>query len=299
MYLTFKFAALRPGETAHFSFVYLSKDSLESSALDSVSGAVMAQPTDMVSGTVALFSAVASRHAILGCAFSVFAVKSAVSPSSAWYPLGSVGYAESSNVSICNITSSAAVFSSGSAQVSVSMTTAGGSYSATRAIVISNAATSYCFSTAGGGGSFVFEPDLLSSLGVSRCAGSSSASRVSFYREYFAKDEMVSQLIEAVLTAPYSVSVNVSDLEAGTTIYVKAVAQLTTAEETVSVFTGTVGSWPRPTESPSSAPSVSPVSVSMGSYCDSSAESGPADCSSGDVYLAGAPWVGDRVGSLV
>jgi hypothetical protein len=263
-----------------FSYVHLARDSSESEALASVSVPVLVQPTDAVSGSAALVSALVTRYNLLQCDFSVYGNKSSVSSVAAWYSLGSVSFQASAGVSSCSLNFDSSVFADGVAHVSVSMGTSGGVFVAERAVVVSNAGPAYCFSTAGGP---VYSNDS-SVVSVTVCPGSVSGGAVTFYREYYSGGEVVSQLIGTAAAAPYSAALPVSDLALGSSVFVKAVS----SSGSSSVFAGevTLGSTFSPTSAPSTfspTPAIhysSPVSI-----CGS--VPGVGACNTGDVFLLG------------
>ena len=257
-YLTFKYLTLNPGEVKQFNYVYLTKDAFEVAALNDISVPVLTQPTDIASGSNMLFSALSTQFAILQCTFSVYANKPSASSNGAWYTLGTVSYAPSLNATSCSLYVNTTAFIDGDAQLAVNMTTTGGVFQTHRAIAFSNSGTVACFNSSDVNGSYAFYNNASTSLEVTTCAPTLSITSVSFYREYFANNEVVSTLLSTVTSAPYRSSVNVSDLAVGTVVHIKAVT-LSNSLYTASTFTGVVtsGAVISSTSVPSRLPSAS------------------------------------------
>ena len=236
--LTFKYGTLNPGEVKQFTFVHLAKDAYEVAALNDISVPVLTQPTDIASGSNMLFSALSTQFAILQCTFSVFAVSSGV-----WHTLGAVSYATSLNAIVCSLYADTTVLPDGNAQLSVSMTTTGGVFQAQKAIVLSNSGPLSCFSTSDLGGKYAFTTGADTPLSVYTCSGSGTTS-VSFYREYYYNNEVVSTLLYTATGSHYVATVTVADLAVGTAVSIKAVTSSSLALPTTTVFTGVVTTGP-------------------------------------------------------
>ena len=196
-----------------------------------------------------------TQFAILQCTFSVYANKPSASSSGAWYTLGTVSYAPSLNATSCSLYVNTTVFIDGDAQLAVNMTTTGGVFQTHRVIAFSNAGTVACFNSSDVNGTRAFYKTANSYLVVSACKAKQSITSVSFYREYFANNEVVSTLLSTVTSAPYSISVNVSDLAVGTVVHIKAVT-LSNSVFTASTFTGVVS---HPTSAPTFSPTLKPT----------------------------------------
>ena len=271
IHLTFKFSSLQPGEVVHFAFFYLAKDAYETAALQSVSVPLLLQPMDGVSGSNALFAAMATNYAVLSCNFSIFA--------GVWHTLGVVSYDAASNITLCSLEADTRAYPDGTSHLFVSMTTTGGIFTAERAVVVDNSGAAWCFIRPGSG-SLELPQDQPLSVEVAPCsAGESIAgATVTFFKEYYMDGEVNSSVVAVVSSGPYVASVSVSEVPVGSVVYVRAVASNSTQSYTAVIAGSVVAS---PTSMPSSP-------VLRGSFCDGEPSSamGP-NCTAGDVSLAG------------
>lgn len=270
IHVTFKFSSLQPWELVHFSFFYLTKDTYEAVALQSVSIPLLLQPMDGVSGTNALFAAMVTNYSILSCNFSIFA--------GGWHSLGVVSYDAGSMVTRCSLEADTTLYPDGTSHLFVSINTTGGVFTADRAVAIQNSGAAWCFDSAGNV-SLTFDNREPTMLEVSPCSGGASSvgTTVTFYREYYLNGEMNSSMIGTVSSSPYVISVSVSDVAVGGIVYVRAASSNGTQLYTA-VVEGVV------VAPPSAMPSYPVV---KGSFCDGIQTSVGGNCTGGDISLAG------------
>jgi hypothetical protein len=121
----------------------------------------------------------------------------------------------------------------------------------------------------GGTYPFVVTASTKLNMTVSKAYGMTHPNFISFYREAYVAGEVKSVFISSKTSAPWEVTVSVSDLEVGTVLGVKAAVKSGSgAYETTTVFGGVVVAAPTlsPTGQPTGEPTFGPTPTSAPTF---------------------------------
>jgi hypothetical protein len=249
IHLVFKYPSIAPGETVHFSYAYVLKSSDLVEAMAGISSLIITQPTSDMSGTAVRVLAKVTDIIASEVSFYIFAIKT-TDTVAAWYLIGTV--TATSTLSTYTVILNTTQYKDGTVLIQAKATTPG-TVIASKSCAIKNAGLQMKFFQDDLGGTYPFVVTALTTLNkmtVSKAYGMTKPDSISFYREAYVAGEVKSVFISSKTSAPWEVTVSVSDLEVGTVLGVKAAVKSGSgAYETTTVFGGVVVA----------APTLSPI----------------------------------------
>ncbi|CAM9786495.1 unnamed protein product, partial [Ectocarpus fasciculatus] len=239
IHLTFKYDSIGPGEIIQFDIAHVLTEDDLFTAIASLKAIKISQPTGSVSGDKVLFSAV-TNVSVSAINFYVFATT--LSSSVTEWVLVDTATAPSSPGTY-SVYFDSYQFKDGTCQLkAVGARTDGGYIQTSIGSEIGNAGTVMLFTEDDLDGKYPFYTTMSVSLDMAKKVGSmQDPDSISYFREIYFGGEIVSTLLLTTSTAPYTVTVSVSDLSVGASVSIRAkVKSNSGVYTTTTMFTGIV-----------------------------------------------------------
>jgi hypothetical protein len=257
IHLVFKYPSIAPGEAVQFSYAYVLKSSDLVEAMAGISSLIITQPTSDMSGTAVRVLAKVTDTIATEVSFYIYGIKTADTVAG-WYLIGTV----TASLNFYTVILDSTLYKDGTVLIQARATTSG-TVLAYKSCAIKNAGLQMAFAQDDLGGTYPFVVTASTNLNmtVSVAFGLTQPNSISFYREAYVSGEVKSVFISSKTSAPWGVTVSVSDLEVGTVLGVKAAVKSGSgAYETTLVFGGVVVAT-TPTRSPTFAPTSTPTTA--------------------------------------